>query len=210
MQEGIDIRAKSLINLEYLPTIALTVAGKTYRLRVHNVGISTSLNFRIQNHNMLLVETEGYYTVQQNYTSFDIHVGQSTSFLVTMDQNASSDYYIIASARFVNESVWQRVTGVAILHYSNSKGPASGPLPQPGTDVYNPWSAMSQPRAIRFVFKIQNLISGLDISSTSIRKMKQYNLFLSRQSLFNKRKILLGREKTIIQKRGQGILLQQS
>ncbi|XP_021909642.1 monocopper oxidase-like protein SKS1 [Carica papaya] len=123
--------------------------GKTYRLRVHNVGISTSLNFRIQNHNMLLVETEGYYTVQQNYTSFDIHVGQSTSFLVTMDQNASSDYYIIASARFVNESVWQRVTGVAILHYSNSKGPASGPLPQPGTDVYNPWSAMSQPRAIR-------------------------------------------------------------
>lgn len=25
--------------------------GKTYRIRVHNVGISTSLNFRIQNHN---------------------------------------------------------------------------------------------------------------------------------------------------------------
>ncbi|KAK7259794.1 hypothetical protein RIF29_25409 [Crotalaria pallida] len=26
--------------------------GKTYRIRVHNVGISTSLNFRIQNHNL--------------------------------------------------------------------------------------------------------------------------------------------------------------
>ncbi|KAH9678343.1 Monocopper oxidase-like protein SKS1 [Citrus sinensis] len=123
--------------------------GKTYRVRVHNVGTSTSLNFRIQNHNLLLVETEGHYTSQQNYTSFEIHVGQSYSFLVTMDQNASSDYYIVASARFVNESFWQRVTGVAILHYSNSKGAASGPLPEAPSDIYNQWAAMTQPRSIR-------------------------------------------------------------
>ncbi|KAJ6358364.1 hypothetical protein OIU76_000128 [Salix suchowensis] len=123
--------------------------GKTYRFRVHNVGTSTSLNFRIQGHNLLLVETEGYYTVQQNYTSFDIHVGQSSSFLVTMDQNATSDYYIVASARFVNESIWQKVTGVGILHYSNSKGPAAGPLPEAPSDIYNQWSAMNQPKAIR-------------------------------------------------------------
>lgn len=126
-------------------------AGKTYRFRVHNVGTSTSLNFRIQGHNLLLVETEGHYTVQQNYTSFDIHVGQSCSFLVTMDQNATSDYYIVASARFVNESIWQKVVGVGILHYSNSKGPATGPLPDAPTDVYNQWSAMNQPKAIRSV-----------------------------------------------------------
>ncbi|GMI95352.1 SKU5 similar 2 [Hibiscus trionum] len=123
--------------------------GKTYRFRVHNVGISTSLNFRIEGHNLLLVETEGRYTMQQNFTSFDIHVGQSYSFLVTMDQNATKDYYIVASARFVNESVWERVTGVAVLHYSNSKGPATGPLPVAPSDVYNQWSAMNQPRAIR-------------------------------------------------------------
>ncbi|CAL9779398.1 unnamed protein product, partial [Musa acuminata subsp. burmannicoides] len=61
--------------------------GKTYRFRVHNVGISTSLNFRIQNHNLLLVETEGSYTVQQNYTNLDIHVGQSYSFLVYVLRN---------------------------------------------------------------------------------------------------------------------------
>ncbi|OWM75686.1 hypothetical protein CDL15_Pgr021851 [Punica granatum] len=123
--------------------------GKTYRFRVHNVGTSTSLNFRIQNHNLLLVETEGHYTVQQNYTSLDIHIGQSYSFLVTMDQNASSDYYIAASARFVNESLWQRVTGVAILHYSNSKGPASGPLPDPPNDVYDKTLSMNQAKSIR-------------------------------------------------------------
>ncbi|KAF7824888.1 monocopper oxidase-like protein SKS1 [Senna tora] len=123
--------------------------GKTYRLRVHNVGTSTSLNFRIQNHNLLLAETEGRYTIQSNYTQFDIHVGQSYSFLVTMDQNASSDYYIVASARFVNESLWQRVTGVAVLHYSNSKGPATGPLPDPPNDFYDKEASMNQARSVR-------------------------------------------------------------
>ncbi|XWS49781.1 hypothetical protein CRYUN_Cryun12cG0032300 [Craigia yunnanensis] len=124
--------------------------GKTYRLRVHNVGISTSLNFRIQSHNLLLAETEGSYTVQQNYTSLDIHVGQSYSFLLTTDQNASTDYYIVASARFVNESQWKRVTGVAILRYSNSKGKAVGPLPDPPQDEYDKTFSMNQARSIRW------------------------------------------------------------
>ncbi|KAD4178324.1 hypothetical protein E3N88_26915 [Mikania micrantha] len=124
--------------------------GKTYRIRVSNVGVSTSLNFRIQNHNLLLAESEGSYTVQQNYTSLDIHVGQTYSFLITMDQNASSDYYIVASARFVNESTWQRVTGVGILHYSNSKGKASGPLPEPPQDQYDNTFSMNQARSIRW------------------------------------------------------------
>ncbi|KAL3647461.1 Serine/threonine protein kinase [Castilleja foliolosa] len=130
-------------------TTIIVDPGKTYRIRVHNVGVSTSLNFRIQNHNLLLVETEGYYTSQQNYTSLDIHVGQSYSFLVTMDQNASSDYYIVASARFVNESLWQRVTGVAVLHYSNSKGPVTGPLPDPPNDFYDKSYSMNQALSIR-------------------------------------------------------------
>ncbi|XP_071920085.1 monocopper oxidase-like protein SKU5 [Coffea arabica] len=124
--------------------------GKTYRIRVSNVGISTSLNFRIQNHNLLLAETEGSYTVQQNYSSLDIHVGQSYSFLVTMDQNASSDYYIVTSARMVNESQWQKVTGVGILHYTNSKGKASGPLPDPPQDQFDKTFSMNQARSIRW------------------------------------------------------------
>jgi len=79
----------------------------------------------------------------------DIHVGQSYSFLVTMDQNASSDYYIVASARFVNGTDWARATGVAILHYSNSQGPASGPLPDPPNDEYDKSFSMNQARSIR-------------------------------------------------------------
>ncbi|KAL9666457.1 hypothetical protein QQ045_000789 [Rhodiola kirilowii] len=124
--------------------------GKTYRIRVHNVGVSTSLNFRIQGHNLLLAESEGSYTVQQNYSSLDIHVGQSYSFLVTMDQNASTEYYIVASARFVNETVWKRVTGVGILHYTNSKGKASGPLPDPPQDQFDKTYSMNQARSIRW------------------------------------------------------------
>ncbi|KAL5711650.1 Monocopper oxidase-like protein sku5 [Ranunculus cassubicifolius] len=123
--------------------------GKTYRFRVHNVGITTSLNFRIQDHNLLLVETEGSYTVQQNYTNMDIHVGQSYSFLVTMDQNASSDYYMVASARFTNSSSVSRVKGVAILHYSNSQGPVAGPLPDPPNELETYFS-MNQARSIRW------------------------------------------------------------
>ncbi|MCI32375.1 monocopper oxidase-like protein SKS1-like, partial [Trifolium medium] len=66
-------------------------------------------------------------------------------------QNASTDYYIVASARFVNESLWQKVTGVAVLHYKNSKGAVTGPLPPPPDDLYNPGASMNQARSIRFV-----------------------------------------------------------
>ncbi|CAH2044787.1 unnamed protein product [Thlaspi arvense] len=122
--------------------------GRTYRFRVHNSGIATSLNFRIQNHNLLLVETEGSYTVQQNYTNMDIHVGQSFSFLVTMDQSGSNDYYIVASPRFAKPSSSAKATGVAILHYSNSQGPASGPLPDPPIEL-DTYFSMNQARSIR-------------------------------------------------------------
>ncbi|XP_023762432.1 monocopper oxidase-like protein SKS1 isoform X1 [Lactuca sativa] len=130
--------------------------GKTYRIRVINVGVSTCLNFRIQSHNLVLAETEGHYTTQQNYSSFDVYVGQSYSFLVTMDQNATTDYYIVASARFVNQSNWQRVTGVAILHYSNSKGQASGPLPNPPNEDSEYSFALNQALSIR----MNNTASG--------------------------------------------------
>lgn len=95
--------------------------------------------------------------MQQNYTSLDIHVGQSYSFLLTTDQNASSDYYIVASARFENETVWQRVTGVAILKYTNSKGKAHGPLPDPPNDQYDKTYSMNQARSIRSVSLVKIL-----------------------------------------------------
>ncbi|OMP03010.1 Multicopper oxidase, type 1 [Corchorus capsularis] len=116
--------------------------GKTYRLRISNVGLQNSLNFRIQNHKMKLVEVEGTHTLQVTYSSLDIHVGQSYSVLFTADQPAQ-DYYIVVSSRFTNPVL----TTTATLRYSNSAGPVSGPIPG-GPTIQIDWS-LNQARSIR-------------------------------------------------------------
>ncbi|KAG5250263.1 multi-copper oxidase type family protein [Salix suchowensis] len=116
--------------------------GKTYRLRISNVGLQNSLNFRIQNHKMKLVEVEGTHTLQTTYSSLDIHVGQSYSVLFTADQ-PGLDYYIVVTSRFTSTVL--NTTG--ILHYSNSAGAVSGPFPG-GPTIEVDWS-LNQARSIR-------------------------------------------------------------
>ncbi|KAJ0025741.1 hypothetical protein Pint_09286 [Pistacia integerrima] len=122
---------------------SLTVEqGKTYRLRISNVGLQNSLNFRVQNHKMKLVEVEGTHTLQTTYSSLDVHVGQSYSVLITADQ-PGQDYYIVVSSRFTS----QVLTTTGVLHYSNSAGPVSGDPPG-GPTVQIDWS-LNQARSIR-------------------------------------------------------------
>lgn len=92
---------------------------------------------------MKLVEVEGSHVLQNTYNSLDIHVGQSVTVLVTLDQSPK-DYYIVASTRFT-----QTVLTVAgFLHYSNSQSPASGPIPAgPPNDIG--WS-IDQARSYRY------------------------------------------------------------
>ncbi|MCL7046554.1 hypothetical protein MKW94_000595 [Papaver nudicaule] len=90
--------------------------GKTYMFRLSNVGLSTSINFRIQGHKMKLVEMGGSHTIQVTYDSLDIHVGQSLAVLVTLNQQAR-DYFIVASSRFTSPVL----TSTGYLRYSNSK-----------------------------------------------------------------------------------------
>lgn len=106
------------------------------------MGLSTSINFRIQGHMLKLVEVEGSHTLQNVYDSLDVHVGQSVSVLVTLDQPAK-DYYIVASTRFSRRIL----TATAVLHYTNSHSPASGPLPSPPAYQYH-WSLI-QARSFR-------------------------------------------------------------
>uniref|UniRef100_A0A0D6QVL8 L-ascorbate oxidase n=1 Tax=Araucaria cunninghamii TaxID=56994 RepID=A0A0D6QVL8_ARACU len=117
--------------------------GKTYRFRISNVGLASSLNFRIQGHKMKLVEVEGSHTVQNIYDSLDIHLGQSYSVLVTADQ-PPQDYYIVASSRFSTPIL----TGIGFVHYSGSQTTASGPLPG-GPTIQVDWS-LNQARSIRW------------------------------------------------------------
>lgn len=116
--------------------------GKTYRLRICNVGLQNSLNFRIDGHKMLLVEVEGTHTLQNTYSSLDVHLGQCSSVLITADQ-APKDYYIVASSRFTSPVL----TTTAVLHYSNSQTQVSGPIPG-GPTVEVDWS-LNQARSIR-------------------------------------------------------------
>ncbi|KAJ0866262.1 putative laccase [Helianthus annuus] len=116
--------------------------GKTYRLRISNVGLQNSLNFRIQNHRMKLVEVEGTHTVQQMYSSLDIHCGQSYSVLITADQ-PGQDYFIVVSSRFSAPIL----TTTGVLHYTNSAGKVSGPIPG-GPTIQVDWS-LNQARSIR-------------------------------------------------------------
>ncbi|KAL5063911.1 hypothetical protein RYX36_025648 [Vicia faba] len=117
-------------------------AGKTYKFRVSNVGLATSINFQIQDHSLKLIEVEGSHTLQETYKSLDIHVGQSMTFLVTLDKSVG-DYYIVASSRFIETNL----TTTATLRYSGSNRKASGQLPiDPTIDL--DWS-MKQARTIR-------------------------------------------------------------
>ncbi|XP_074570358.1 L-ascorbate oxidase homolog [Curcuma longa] len=110
--------------------------GKTYRFRISNVGLATSLNVRIQGHTMLLVEVEGSHTLQNTYSSFDLHLGQSCSFLVTADQ-PPKDYLIAVSSRFISTVL----STTAVFRYSNSGGKSAGP--PPGGPTMIDWSLVS-------------------------------------------------------------------
>ncbi|XP_010428667.1 PREDICTED: L-ascorbate oxidase homolog [Camelina sativa] len=116
--------------------------GKVYRLRISNVGLQDSLNFRIQNHKMKVVEVEGTHTLQTTFSSLDVHVGQSYSVLVTADQ-PPRDYYVVVSSRFTSNVL----TTTGVLRYSNSAGAVSGPIPG-GPTIQIDWS-LNQARAIR-------------------------------------------------------------
>lgn len=106
--------------------------------------MTTSINFRIQGHTLRLVECEGSHTMQEVYESLDIHVGQSSSFLVTLHGiGEPRDYFILASTRFTKPVL----TATAILNYQGSKMAAAGPLPIAQTYQIH-WS-MKQARTIR-------------------------------------------------------------
>ncbi|GAB2287115.1 L-ascorbate oxidase [Dionaea muscipula] len=116
--------------------------GKTYRYRICNVGLKNSLNFRIQGHNMKLVEMEGSHTQQAMYDSLDIHLGQCYSVLVTANKDPM-DYYMVASTRFTKYHL--QATGK--IRYTDGKGSASTDLPK--APVSWAWS-LNQFRSFRW------------------------------------------------------------
>ncbi|XLR47762.1 hypothetical protein S83_032422, partial [Arachis hypogaea] len=52
-----------LINRQRDSAVFIGQAGKTYKFRVSNVRLTTSINFRIQGHSLKLIEVEGAHTL---------------------------------------------------------------------------------------------------------------------------------------------------
>ncbi|KAM7467867.1 hypothetical protein LguiB_015429 [Lonicera macranthoides] len=126
-----------------------TVAkGKTYRFRISNVGTALSFNFRIQNHKMVLVETEGSYTNQITLDSLDVHVGQSYSVLVMADQD-DAEYFMIATPKLVNTTDGSSLLGKGVLRYANAIGLPSGSLPS-GPDPFDVDFSVDQAKSVRW------------------------------------------------------------
>lgn len=126
----------------------LLQTGKTYRFRISNVGTQFSFNFRIDKHVMVLVETEGSYTNQIALDSLDVHVGQSYSVLVTMNQD-EADYYMVATPKLwkIDDSN-SSLVAKGILHYMNSVSPVLGPIPA-GPDPFDLDFSINQAKSIR-------------------------------------------------------------
>ncbi|CAI9110106.1 OLC1v1010072C1 [Oldenlandia corymbosa var. corymbosa] len=131
-----------LINGKPSGTIFTGTPGKRYMLRVSNLCVSRSINIGMQGHNMTLVEVEGSHTIQQKYNTFDIHMGQSATFLITLD-NQVRDYGIRVSSRFIKPIL----NATAVLRYAGSQNQVSGPYPSPPSDYH--WS-MLQARTIKW------------------------------------------------------------
>ncbi|KAI3880037.1 hypothetical protein MKX03_003858 [Papaver bracteatum] len=142
--DAILINGKAGSNFESF----IVTKGKTYRFRISNVGSAYSINFRIQSHQMVLVETEGSYTSQIALDSLDVHVGQSYSVLVSANQN-DADYFIVASLTQTNITTTQgRSQDFYLLHYSGSPGVISGPLPL-GPNPMDKDFSVNQAKSIR-------------------------------------------------------------
>lgn len=122
--------------------------GKTYRIRISNVGTRFSFNFRIQNHKLVLVETEGSYTNQISLDSLDVHIGQSYSVLVTADQE-EADYYMVATPKLYTTNDSSPLVAKGILHYTNSSTTVTGPMPA-GPDPFDIEFSLNQAKSIRF------------------------------------------------------------
>lgn len=134
-----------LINGDPKNTIITGEAGKTYLVRVSNVGTMTSFNIRIQEHGLKLVEVEGSHVLQEEYDSLDVHPGQSLAFLVKLNGTVKG-YYIVASTRFARTAI----QATAILRYNGSVVGPSLPLPiGPTYEVH--WS-MKQARTFRYIY----------------------------------------------------------
>lgn len=108
--------ARDAINPEY-PHWRV-VPGKTYRLNISSVTAQSALSFRIEDHNLTVVEADGHYIVP----SLIVYSGKTYSVKIKADQDPSRNYSITTNIVGQNASATTPL-GLAVLSYSPPAGP---------------------------------------------------------------------------------------
>lgn len=111
--------------------------GKTYRLRLASVASLSSLNFKIEGHNMTVVEADGHNIEPFTVDNLDLYSGETYSVLVHANQPLDN-YHLGLNVRGRTDK--NTPTGLGILNYNGA--PAVQPMtPPPKGPVYNDFNA---------------------------------------------------------------------
>ncbi|KAL3729385.1 hypothetical protein ACJRO7_026493 [Eucalyptus globulus] len=102
--------ARDAINPEY--PHRRVVPGKTYRLSISSVTAQSALSFRIEDHNLTVVEADGHYIEP----SLIVHSGKTYSVKI------KADYSITTNIVGQNATTTSAI-GLAVLSYSPPAGP---------------------------------------------------------------------------------------
>lgn len=80
------------------------VSGRTYLLRIANIGAFASQYFWIEGHTMRIVEVDGVWVDEAETDMIYISVAQRYSVLITAKDDASTNYAIVGSMDTVSMS----------------------------------------------------------------------------------------------------------
>ncbi|KAL6578297.1 hypothetical protein OROMI_010625 [Orobanche minor] len=100
--------------------------GKTYLLRMVNAVMNNIMFFRIADHNLTVVGSDGAYTKPFTSDHIAISPGQTIDFLLTANQNPS--HYYMASRAYAIAGTSDNTTTTAIVQYRGNYSAPSSPL----------------------------------------------------------------------------------
>ncbi|CAA0831612.1 Laccase-14 [Striga hermonthica] len=107
-------------------TFKLTVDyGKRYLIRMVNAVMNNIMFFRIANHNVTIVGSDGAYTKQLTSDYIAISSGQTIDFLLEANQNPS--HYYMAARVYNVAGTFDNTTTTAIIEYSGNYTPPPSP-----------------------------------------------------------------------------------
>ncbi|KAL2467971.1 Laccase-14 [Forsythia ovata] len=108
-------------------TFKLTVDyGKTYLIRMVNAVMNNIMFFKIANHSITVVGSDGSYTKPLKSDYIAISPGQTIDFL--LEANQKPGYYYMASRVYASAGNYDNTTTTAIIEYRGNYTPPASPL----------------------------------------------------------------------------------